>query len=81
MNVRHVYQWCVVSTLLALGFGFGLNKAVSAPPPTPAPPVSANAEQGVQVLARGPVTDACDHHCGGCVIAPLVSVHETKVNL
>ena len=26
MNVRHVYQWCVVSTLLALGLGFGLNK-------------------------------------------------------
>ena len=58
MNVRHVYQWCVVGTLLVLGLGFGLNEVVSAPPPTPAPPVPANAEQGVQVLARGPVHEA-----------------------
>lgn len=58
MNVRDVYQWCVVSTLLVLGLGFGLNKVVSAPPPTPSPPVQANAEKGVQVLTRGPVHEA-----------------------
>ena len=77
MNVRHVCQWCVVATLLALGLSFGLNKALGAPPPAPAPsatpapptfapptttvplaPAPANAEQGVQVLTRGPVHEA-----------------------
>ena len=52
MNVRHVCKWCVVSTLLALGLSFGLNKALFA---QPAP---ADAEQGVQVLTRGPVHEA-----------------------
>ena len=69
MNVRHVYQWCLVSALLAVGFNFGLNKALFAQPapPVPAPaganaeqaqPASASAEQGVQVLTRGPVHEA-----------------------
>ena len=64
MNVRHVYQWCVVGTLLALGLSFGLNKALFAQPAPPAPaapaPASAaaDAEQGVQVLTRGPVHEA-----------------------
>jgi hypothetical protein len=52
MNVRHVCKWCVVSTLLALGTSFGLNKALFA---QPAP---ADAEEGVQVLTRGPVHEA-----------------------
>lgn len=52
MNVRHVYQWCVVGTLLALVCGFGLYKALFA---QPAPAV---AEDGVQVLTRGPVHEA-----------------------
>lgn len=52
MNVRHVYQWCVVGTLLALGSIFGLNRALLA---QPAP---ADAEEGVQVLTRGPVHEA-----------------------
>ena len=67
MNVRHVCKWCVVSTLLALGFGFGVNKALFAqpapppptaaiaptatPPATPAQPAPANAEQGQPATA------------------------------
>ena len=58
MNVRHVCKWCVLSTLVALGTSFGMNKAVSAPPAIPAPPSPASAEQGVQVLTRGPVHEA-----------------------
>jgi hypothetical protein len=70
MNVQHVYQWCVVSTLLALGFGFGFENALFAQQATPAPPApvpataeqgqpaAASAEQGVQVLTRGPVHEA-----------------------
>jgi hypothetical protein len=58
MNVHDVCKWCVVSTLLALGSSFGLNKALFAQPATPAPPSPANAEQGVQVLTRGPVHEA-----------------------
>ena len=52
MNVRHVCKWCVVSTLLALGSSFGWNKALFAQP------VPAEAEEGVQVLTRGPVHEA-----------------------
>ncbi len=52
MNVRHVCKWCVVSALVALGSSFGLNKALSAQPGP------ADAEQGVQVLTRGPVHEA-----------------------
>ena len=58
MNARHVCKWCVVGALVALGLSFGLNKAVSAQPATPVPPAPANAEQGVQVLTRGPVHEA-----------------------
>ncbi|MHB1035242.1 MAG: hypothetical protein ACYC35_19315 [Pirellulales bacterium] len=52
MNVRRVCKGCVVGTLLTLGSSFGLNKALFA---QPAP---ADAEQGVQVLTRGPVHEA-----------------------
>jgi hypothetical protein len=52
MNVHHVCKWCVVSTLLVLSSNFGLNKALFAQP------ASANAEEGVQVLTRGPVHEA-----------------------
>ena len=58
MNVRPICKWCVVSILLAWASSFGLNKALFAQPPTPAPPAPANAEQGVQVLTRGPVHEA-----------------------
>jgi hypothetical protein len=52
MNVCHVGKWCLVGTLLALGSGFGLYKALFAQPSP------ANAEEGVQVLTRGPVHEA-----------------------
>lgn len=58
MNVRRVCKWCAASTLLALGLSFGLNRPLFAQPAIPAPPVPANAEQGVQVLTRGPVHEA-----------------------
>jgi hypothetical protein len=58
MNVHHVYKWCVVGTLLALGSSFGFNKALFAQPATPAAPAPANAEPGVQVLTRGPIHEA-----------------------
>jgi hypothetical protein len=58
MNARHVFQWCAVGTLLALGFSFGLNKTLLAQPATPAPTAPAVAEDGVQVLTRGPVHEA-----------------------
>ena len=52
MNVRHIGKWCLVGTLLALGTSFGLYKALFAQPGP------ADAEQGVQVLTRGPVHEA-----------------------
>ncbi len=52
MNVRHVCKWCVVAALAALGTSFGLHKAIAAQPGP------ADAEQGVQVLTRGPVHEA-----------------------
>ena len=53
MNVRHVRKWCMVAALVALGTSFGLHKADAAQPPGPA-----DAEEGVQVLTRGPVHEA-----------------------
>ncbi|MFZ1933072.1 MAG: hypothetical protein WCB27_21135 [Thermoguttaceae bacterium] len=67
MNVRYVYKWCMVGTLLALGYGFGSNRTLFAQPAPPAPapanaeqaqPAVTSAEQGVQVLTRGPVHEA-----------------------
>ena len=52
MNVRHVCKWCVVSTLLALGSSVGFNKSLFAQA------VPVDAENGVQVLTRGPVHEA-----------------------
>ncbi|HLA83294.1 MAG TPA: YXWGXW repeat-containing protein [Thermoguttaceae bacterium] len=52
MNVRHDYQWCVAGTLLALGLSFGLSHSLFAQTGP------AEAEQGVQVLTRGPVHEA-----------------------
>ena len=43
MNVRHVCKWCVLGTLLALGFSFGLNKALFA---QPAPPCAGDPSLG-----------------------------------
>lgn len=51
MNVCHVYNWCVISALVALGASFGLNKATAQPAP-------AGAEDGMEVLTRGPVHEA-----------------------
>ncbi|MCE5267866.1 MAG: hypothetical protein LLG00_08265 [Planctomycetaceae bacterium] len=58
MRVRHLFKWCVATALAGLVVEYGLNKAVSAPPATPAPSGPASAEQGVQVLTRGPVHEA-----------------------
>lgn len=52
MNVRHIGKWCLIGTLLLLVSGFGLHKFLAA---QPAP---ARAEQGVEVLTRGPVHEA-----------------------
>lgn len=57
MNVGHIYKWCAVGTLLALGLSFGLYKTF-AQPAAPAPATAAVAEDGVQVLTRGPVHEA-----------------------
>ena len=51
MNVRNLCKWCVVGTLLAVVSGFGLYKTL-------AEPAQANAEEGVEVLTRGPVHEA-----------------------
>ena len=45
-------KWCMVTALVALGAGFGLDKAIAAQPGP------ADAEEGVQVLTRGPVHEA-----------------------
>jgi hypothetical protein len=52
MNAFHVCKWYAIIALVALGSSFGLSKALFA---QPAP---ANAEEGVQVLTRGPVHEA-----------------------
>ncbi len=52
MSVRRVGRVCLVTALVALGANFGLNNAVAAQPG------QADAEQGVQVLTRGPVHEA-----------------------
>ena len=52
MNVCYICKWCVFIALAAPGSNFGLHKAVSAES------VPADAEQGVQVLTRGPVHEA-----------------------
>jgi hypothetical protein len=59
MNVGHVCKWCVVGTLLALGLGVGLNRPLFAQPAPPDPqPAATSADEGVQVLTRGPVHEA-----------------------
>jgi hypothetical protein len=52
MKVRNSFKWCVVGTLLALVSSFGLYK------PLFAQPAPADADEGVQVLTRGPVHEA-----------------------
>ncbi len=52
MNVRHVYELCVVTALVILGTGFGWNAAIAAQGgPT-------GVGEGVEVLTRGPVHEA-----------------------
>ena len=52
MNVRRVRKWCLVAALAALGTSCGLHQTMFAQPSP------SNAEQGVQVLTRGPVHEA-----------------------
>jgi len=57
MNVGRVCEWCLIMALVALGAGLGLGQAWAAPADQPPqPPVAA--EEGVQVLTRGPVHEA-----------------------
>jgi hypothetical protein len=61
MNVRHICQWSALGALLALAVSLGLNKTLFAQQETPAPPTPAapaEAEDGQQVLTRGPVHEA-----------------------
>ena len=52
MNVRNVCKRCLFAALAVVGTNLGLHKAMSAPPSR------AIAEEGVQVLTRGPVHEA-----------------------
>ncbi len=52
MNVCRVRKWCMVAALAALGTCCALHKTILAQPSP------SNAEQGVQVLTRGPVHEA-----------------------
>ncbi|MBN1396360.1 MAG: YXWGXW repeat-containing protein [Pirellulales bacterium] len=52
MNVLNTGKWYVAGTLLVLGLSFGLNS------PLFAQQAPADAEEGVQVLTRGPVHEA-----------------------
>ena len=52
MNVRHVRNGCMVAALAAIATGFGLQEAMAAQPGR------SDAEEGVQVLTRGPVHEA-----------------------
>ncbi|MGO9110970.1 MAG: hypothetical protein ACLP9L_17245 [Thermoguttaceae bacterium] len=52
MNVRHIRKWCVIAALAALGANLGLHKTFTASP------IPAAADQGAQVLTRGPVHEA-----------------------
>ncbi|MCY2994021.1 MAG: hypothetical protein NTY19_40020 [Planctomycetota bacterium] len=56
MNVRRVCRWCLVTALVTLGSGLGLDQVCAAQPDQPPPPPVA--EEGVQVLTRGPVHEA-----------------------
>jgi hypothetical protein len=53
MNARRVFRWYLVTGLMALGAGLGMDSAWGAqlgPPPA--------ADEGMQVLTRGPVHEA-----------------------
>jgi len=52
VNVHYVCKWCIVAALATLGTHFGLHKALAAPP------APAAADDGAQVLTRGPVHEA-----------------------
>ncbi|MEX2560768.1 MAG: hypothetical protein WD403_12680, partial [Pirellulales bacterium] len=52
MNLHHASPWCRVVALAALGVNFGSNEACAARP------AAADAEEGVEVLTRGPVHEA-----------------------
>jgi hypothetical protein len=56
MNINRVCQWCLVTGLVNLGAVWTLDQAWGAQPgQSPQPPL---AEEGVQVLTRGPVHEA-----------------------
>ncbi len=52
MNLRYVCKWCAIAALAALGTNFVLIKAYAT---RPAP---AAADEGAQILSRGPVCEA-----------------------
>ena len=52
MNVLRIASWCIVATLLALSLALGLNSAIALQRGPP------GAEEGVEVLTRGPVHEA-----------------------
>jgi hypothetical protein len=52
MNVRHVFQLCVVTAFVTIGTGFGWGKAIAAQDSRK------DVEEGVEVLTRGPVHEA-----------------------
>ncbi len=53
MNVRRVFQWCLLTGLMALSTGWGLDKGWGAQLRQPP-----DLEEGMQVLTRGPVHEA-----------------------
>ncbi len=56
MNVHRVCEWCLLTALVALSTGLGLSQVRAAQPDQPPqPPI---AEDGMQVLTRGPVHEA-----------------------
>ncbi|MCL4855069.1 MAG: YXWGXW repeat-containing protein, partial [Bryobacteraceae bacterium] len=52
MSVRQVCEWCLVAALAAVGVPPGLNSAIGVEPGQP------GAEDGIEVLTRGPVHEA-----------------------
>ena len=52
MNLSRISRLCLLTALAALGTGFGLDKVLAVPPRPTA------AEQGTEVLTRGPVHEA-----------------------
>jgi hypothetical protein len=52
MNLHRIFRVCLITAIAVLGTGFGLDKILAAPPSP------ADADQGAEVLTRGPVHEA-----------------------